>query len=345
MNISENPLCVHSNISVPAFSQNFSSQPIRQPQPTRPLVSEGTIKAPRLLVTPYQVIKSPSPVNQNPPLVIQKESQISQSEGPRHIPPPPLANYHAQIKPTSSPHTQTTLSSPVSRIKPTIPIRIKLRPTSTPVLKNDWIPTATLVRISKIEPMRLIPFTPVPMKKASSILIIKPKPTRDAALSKVIRTPINGLENKSNANLKPVRKVPIKIKPTPTLSFGAIVTVEPFIRSEPTAVVRWLVPTATPGFSPIPTPTQGQTIIFEDGIANIYITFGDGAGNYQLIILDRSGKLLKTLLDDWEVSGDKWVDWDGTDFQGNKLPPGWYWVIFSKDGRKLNTIDLLKNRQ
>ncbi len=73
------------------------------------------------------------------------------------------------------------------------------------------------------------------------------------------------------------------------------------------------------------------------------MTFGDGAGRYQLQVVNGQGKSLQAIFDK-NIIGEKdsWVTWDGKDNQGREAPPGQYFVIFYKDGKPLRSISVHK---
>ena len=73
------------------------------------------------------------------------------------------------------------------------------------------------------------------------------------------------------------------------------------------------------------------------------MTFGDGAGRYQLEVVDGRGHSLRMIFDKKIVGeGDDWVMWDGKDSQGRAVPLGQYFVVFYKDGKPLRSISVYR---
>jgi hypothetical protein len=143
----------------------------------------------------------------------------------------------------------------------------------------------------------------------------------------------------------PVRERSIKIQPTPT-----------FIWIRPTrtpTLVPWLNPT------PIPKPTRNiphplpdwlskldkaQTILFQTPPVDIYVTFADGPGRYELVIVDGQGNPLATIYNQKVVAqSDAWVTWDGKDSHGSNVRPGKYFAIFYRNGILLRSISVFRS--
>ena len=175
----------------------------------------------------------------------------------------------------------------------------------------------------------------------------------------------------------PTRISPRAILPTPTPHFSPLTPNFPFqslptlpprpkrIRIQPTPTWVWHpTKTATPWPWPtrtpipkmaVPTPTtvapallslldKEQTINFAAPPANIYVTFGDGPGWYQLQIVDEQAKLVKTIYDRHVVAeSDAWVEWDGQNANGEDMPPGQYFVVIYKDGKALKSISVVRS--
>ena len=156
-----------------------------------------------------------------------------------------------------------------------------------------------------------------------------PAPTPTAVLPSPIRTVI-----------AQSRK---KVKPTPTFPFVPQVTAEPFEAQAPAAPVKALIaPTAS--FTVAVAAEESQTIVFGKPPANIYISFADGPGVYQLEIFDSALHPLRNLFEKKVVAqDDAWVEWDGKDDQGRDVPLGPYLAVYSKDGRELNKIMVLRS--
>jgi len=125
-------------------------------------------------------------------------------------------------------------------------------------------------------------------------------------------------------------------------------------------------PTITPTFRPTPrrnsqprvTPTPARlspvqwppldpslNIVFTEPPANIYLTFADGPGHYQVEVVDDEGNSLEALFDRKIVAeSDSWVEWDGLDQNGKLVSPGQYFVILSKDGKALKRISVVRKK-
>jgi hypothetical protein len=192
-------------------------------------------------------------------------------------------------------------------------------PTSTPIP----IPTATL----RPTPVPLFNSRPSPAPYSFPVIIPLLKPTL-APIS--LPTP-------------PHRPRRIRIQPTPTWVWRPTRTATPW-------------PTRTPmPKNAVPTPTmvapallslldKDQTIEFAAPPANIYVTFGDGPGWYQLQIVDKGANLVKTIYDRHIVAeADAWVEWDGQNAKGEDMPPGQYFVVIYKDGKALKSISVVRS--
>jgi len=145
-------------------------------------------------------------------------------------------------------------------------------------------------------------------------------------------------------NLHPVRKtVPPTFTPTPTWFFVSRTTAEPF-QSEVAQINSVAVlpsPVSTP--TPEPAPDQGQTIVFGQPPANLYLNFADGPGLYRLEVFDKDGKSVRVLMEKKIVAQkDMWVEWDGKNDQAVDASEGIYSVILSKEGRQLQKISVLR---
>jgi flagellar hook assembly protein FlgD len=89
---------------------------------------------------------------------------------------------------------------------------------------------------------------------------------------------------------------------------------------------------------------KAQAIVFQTPPVEIYVTFEDGAGRYQLEVVDERGNPLQLIFDKKIVGeGDSWVTWDGKDGQGRNMPAGQYFVIFYKDGQPLRSISVYRS--
>ncbi len=77
---------------------------------------------------------------------------------------------------------------------------------------------------------------------------------------------------------------------------------------------------------------------------SFYVSLQDGAGLYQLDVVDSSGRVLQTLIRKSLTGPEQvWVQWDGKDAQGRNLPLGNYSLLCSKDGQVLRTMNLPEN--
>lgn len=86
------------------------------------------------------------------------------------------------------------------------------------------------------------------------------------------------------------------------------------------------------------------TITFSSFPVNIYMGFRDGAGKYQLCILDSYGRLIKTVFDTpiW-AQKEAWASWDGTDINGRQSSStGTFYAVLYKDSRPLRKIVLIR---
>jgi flagellar hook assembly protein FlgD len=122
--------------------------------------------------------------------------------------------------------------------------------------------------------------------------------------------------------------------------------VDPFEKRAPEVLAK--TPTAFPTLvtAPRPAPAQAQTVVFQRLPANIYISFADGPGVYRLEVVDDSGAHLRNLFEKRVVAQeDGWVEWDGRDDAGQNVPPGQYTVLYTKDGRELKRLILVKTAE
>jgi hypothetical protein len=88
---------------------------------------------------------------------------------------------------------------------------------------------------------------------------------------------------------------------------------------------------------------RAQTILFGPSQAEIFVTFADGPGRYQLQIVDSRAQAVKVIFDRRIVSeAEAWTEWDGKDYKGRQMPGGQYFVIFYKDGKPLRSISIIR---
>jgi hypothetical protein len=140
------------------------------------------------------------------------------------------------------------------------------------------------------------------------------------------------------------RRKKVKLKPTPTLGFAPRVVAEPVVVNAPEVQEKALLSTPTASFTDETTGDQAQTIVFGVPPANIYISFADGPGVYRLEVFDNALHPLRNLFEQKIVAqADAWIEWDGKDDQGKDVPSGSYLAIYSKDGRELNKIIVVRS--
>lgn len=203
-------------------------------------------------------------------------------------------------------------------------------PTSTPTVA--FTPTRPFTWTPTLIPTELPTLTPTPV----------PPPSTPTPRPRPRRTPTPIPTPRPVKLSAPVRRV--RVKPTPT-----------FIWVRPTPTPRILPPpTWTHVQTPapkkpaplpawLPPPVKAQAIVFQTPPVEIYVTFGDGAGRYQLEVVDGRGHSLRMIFDKKIVGeGDDWVMWDGKDSQGRAVPLGQYFVVFYKDGKPLRSISVYR---
>lgn len=106
------------------------------------------------------------------------------------------------------------------------------------------------------------------------------------------------------------------------------------------------LPTFTPAAQRSPAPgimDGGQVIVFDRPPANIYITFADGPGLYEVDVVDQRSTVIQRLLQKRVLSDHgEWAVWNGKDALGMESPVGDYWVLLSKEGRLISRISVRK---
>ncbi len=197
---------------------------------------------------------------------------------------------------------------------PRVPEEPTLMPTPLPTPRPTWTFTATPSLTPRLTPTPtpMPTTTPWPTPVPPRAIMAAPTPNYSLPTTNFYSTPLS--------TPRPKR---IRIQPTPTW----------FWRPRKTAA-PWPWPTMTPIPKNIfPTPTvvapallslldREQTIEFAAPPANIYVTFADGPGRYQLQIVDRGAKLVKNIYDRHVVGEtEAWVEWDGRDEKGKDMPP------------------------
>lgn len=85
-------------------------------------------------------------------------------------------------------------------------------------------------------------------------------------------------------------------------------------------------------------------MVFQTPPVQVYVTFEDGSGHYQLEVVDAKGNPLEMIFDKTIVGeGDDWVIWDGKDGRGRDVPPGQYFIVFYKDGKPLKSVSVYRS--
>jgi hypothetical protein len=128
------------------------------------------------------------------------------------------------------------------------------------------------------------------------------------------------------------------------LGFAPRVVAEPVVVNAPGIQTPTILFSPTASLTAEPAGQQAQTIVFGVPPANIYISFEDGPGVYRLEVFDNARHPLRNLFEKKIVAqADTWVEWDGKDDQGRDVPTGSYLAIYSKDGRELNKIIVVRS--
>ena len=118
---------------------------------------------------------------------------------------------------------------------------------------------------------------------------------------------------------------------------------EPFKQEAPPVLRQAPAPSPTVQAMTAPVPAGAQTIVFQDWPANIYVSYADGAGVYGLEVLDSGSRHLRSLCEKKVVGQkDDWVEWDGRDDNGKDVPQGEYTVLFTKNGKLLTQLLLIR---
>jgi hypothetical protein len=227
-------------------------------------------------------------------------------------------------------------------------------PTSTPLVYLTPTATPTLTRTPIPQPTRTPWPTATPTKTWTHIPTFTPWPTSTPTFTPLPWVP---------PVIKPYSAPP----PLPTPLF--LPTARPLVpRTElqPTPTFRVWIPPALPQPPPTRTPTplpktapkpvaapstswlpnldKDHSVVFHSGTAEIYLTFEDGPGLYQLEIVDARAKPVKVIFNQRIVSRtEAWVEWDGKDEQGQEVPPGQYFVIFFENGKAIRSISVFRS--
>jgi flagellar hook assembly protein FlgD len=94
----------------------------------------------------------------------------------------------------------------------------------------------------------------------------------------------------------------------------------------------------------LPNLDKDHSVVFHSGTAEVYLTFEDGPGLYQLEVVDTRAKPVKVIFNQRIVSRtDAWVEWNGKNEQGQDMPVGQYFVIFFENGKAIRSISVFKS--
>lgn len=205
----------------------------------------------------------------------------------------------------------------------------------------NWIPTATPTVI--FTPPRV--FTPTPTFSFTPTRSLPPPlPWTATPTPRPRRIPTAVIFRRPRAVPTPQARR-IRLQPTPTWVWR---------RPTPTPTLRpYQAPPALPPPAPLkaaPVPTwlppvdRANTVVFQVPPVEIYVTFADGPGRYQLEVVDAKAVPLRMVFDRKVVGKrDAWVTWDGKNSQGLDMPPGQYFVVFYKDGKPLRSISVIRS--
>ncbi len=268
---------------------------------------------------------SQSPYCLTPTAVIPKEvSRVVEPEGPRHpqMPRPPRPTPTQTPRPTPTP---LPTAIPAEPLIPTPRVYIALAPTATPWPTLTYLPapwprnTSQSPLINPVAtPTLRVWFPTIPVKKLPVVPSPSPRRLAHPAPLRII-----------------ISKPTPFFTPTPTVNWEYHPPVD-----TPTAIpVVPQQPTAT--FGPKPVESQAQTMEVEAPPANLYVSFSDGPGVYRLAVYDSQNRLIRPIYQKKVVAeADDWALWDGKDESGRPVAPGYYLVVFTKDGGRLKDVIL-----
>ncbi len=138
--------------------------------------------------------------------------------------------------------------------------------------------------------------------------------------------------------------LPARIWPTPTRVWIPPVIVAPLPTWTRTPLPKAAVKTSPPPTTWLPNLDKEHNIVFGSSPAEIYVTFSDGPGLYQLEIVDTQAKAVKVIYNRRVgLEDDAWVEWDGKDAQGRDMPVGQYFVVFFENGKAIRSISIQRN--
>lgn len=204
-----------------------------------------------------------------------------------------------------------------------------------------WVPTATPIVVftpTKTFTPTFIPtaiptWTPTPLPPSPTPTL---RPRRRATPTPLpTPRPVRAVPTVRRVRVRPTSTY-VWVRPTPTwtpLHHAIWTPVPPPVPPKPTPIPTWLLPLV-----------KAQAIVFQTPPVEIYVTFEDGAGRYQLEVVNERGDPLRLIFDKKIVGeGESWVTWDGKDNQGRDMPIGKYFVIFYKDGKPLRSISVYRS--
>jgi hypothetical protein len=233
----------------------------------------------------------------------------------------------------------TLIYTPTATESPTITPTFTPSPTRTPRNTPTRLPTYTPV-MTFTHTMTPTDIPPRPKKLA-------PTPTDVPATIPTIPPFMVGVHAKPTVKMKKIQQQAPRLKPTPSWTWIAPKRPTPL----PTATFIPLPPSLgplipLPVLEQMPPLDQAQTIVFGATPANIYATFGDGPGRYQLEITNSQGNPLKVIYNQRIIAQkDAWAYWDGTNSKGLDMPPGQYFVVFFKDSKPLKRISIVRTAE
>ncbi len=197
--------------------------------------------------------------------------------------------------------------------------------TSTPTCAWTALPAPVPTLTPTFTPLPFFTFTPLPT----------PRPTRTWTPIPP-RQPIQVPTHTRRLRLKPTPTF-AWLPPTPTWTYLPLPTWTPLPRprtQKPTPIPTWLPPLV-----------KAQAIFFQTPPVEVYVTFEDGPGRYQLQVVDAGGNPLEMIFDKQIVAeGDNWATWDGKDGRGQEVAVGQYFIVFYKDGQPLRSISVYRSR-
>lgn len=170
-------------------------------------------------------------------------------------------------------------------------------------------------------------FIPANPKPSPTLVRFVPKPTATQSPTRVVLTPRRAIPSLTHS-----------IMPTATTILNYPPTLRRKPQPQPSPTPARLNPAQLPSLDP------SLNVVFTEPPANIYITFADGPGRYQVEVVDDRGNALETIFDRKIVAeSDAWVVWDGMNPKVKLVAPGQYYVILTKDGKALKRISVIRD--